>query len=201
MGLAVVLDQPLQHDGAGGHVDAQRQGLGGEHAAHQAGDEQLLDGLLERRQQPGVVRGDAAFQRLAPLPVPEHPQVGLRQVTGVLLDDPADLVDLLGHGQAHPGPHALPDAASQPAREKTNVIAGRSPSRSSRSITCTRDGGRNPPRDGPPPARPPADDGRGVGLPARVRPRCGPPRPRGPRSPARSAAREVVKSRRAISRV
>ena len=50
--LAVELDQPFQHHGAGGHVDAQREGLGGEHRAHQAADEQLLDGLLERGQQP-----------------------------------------------------------------------------------------------------------------------------------------------------
>ena len=45
-------------------------------ASHQAADEQLLDGLLERRQQPGVVRGDAPLQRVAPLPVAQHAQVG-----------------------------------------------------------------------------------------------------------------------------
>jgi hypothetical protein len=90
--LAVVLDQPLQHDGAGGHVDAQREGLGGEHRADEPADEQLLDGLLERGQHAGVVRGDAPLQRLAPLPVAQHRQVGLGQLRGVLLDDAADLL-------------------------------------------------------------------------------------------------------------
>ena len=85
--LAVELDQPLEHDGAGGHVDAQREGLGGEDGPHQPADEQLLDGLLERRQQPRVVGGDPPLERLAPLPVAQHAQVGLRQVTGAALDD------------------------------------------------------------------------------------------------------------------
>ena len=134
--LAVELHQPFQHDGAGGHVDAQRQGLGREHGPDQPADEQLLDGLLERRQQPGVVRGDPALQRLAPLPEAEHPEVGLRQVAGVPLDDPADLGDLLVGGQ----PQARrartgATAASQPARLNTKVIAGSRPSRSSRSST------------------------------------------------------------------
>ena len=34
--LAVPLDQPLEDDAARGHVDAQREGLGGEHGLHQA---------------------------------------------------------------------------------------------------------------------------------------------------------------------
>ena len=50
VGLAVVLDQFLQHDAAGRHVDAQRQGLGGEDDLGQAADERLLDALLEGRQ-------------------------------------------------------------------------------------------------------------------------------------------------------
>ena len=65
--LAVPLVEPLDHDGAGGHVDAQRERLGGEHGADQAGREQLLDDLLERRQQPGVVRRDAAAQPVEPV--------------------------------------------------------------------------------------------------------------------------------------
>ena len=118
--LAVELDQPLQHDGAGRHVDAQREGLGGEHRPHQAADEQLLDGLLERRQQPGVVRGDAPLQRLAPLPVAQHAEVGLRQVGGAALDDAADLGDLVLGGQPQPGPHALADGgvAAGPAEHE-----------------------------------------------------------------------------------
>ena len=105
--LAVELHQPFEHDGAGGHVDAQRQGLGGEHGADQPADEQLLDGLLERRQHPGVVRGEPALQGLAPLPVAEHAEVGLRQVTRAPLDDPADLDDLVLGREPQPGPHAL----------------------------------------------------------------------------------------------
>jgi len=107
--LAVELDQPLEHDGAGRHVDAQCEGLGGEHRPHQAADEQLLHGLLERGQQPGVVRGDPPLQRVAPLPVAQHAQVALRQVTGAALDDPADLGDLVVAGQPQPGPDALRD--------------------------------------------------------------------------------------------
>ena len=76
-------------------------------ASHQPADEQLLDGLLERRQQPRVVRGDPPLERLAPLPVAQHAQVGLGQVTGAALDDPADLVDLVLGGQPQPGTHAL----------------------------------------------------------------------------------------------
>ncbi len=62
VGLAVPLVQPLDDHGPGRHVDAQRQGLGGEHGADQPGREQLLDHLLEGGQQPGVVRGDAPAQ-------------------------------------------------------------------------------------------------------------------------------------------
>ncbi len=48
--------------GPGGHVDAQRQRVGGEDGAEQAGLEQLLDQHLELRQEPGVVHGDATRQ-------------------------------------------------------------------------------------------------------------------------------------------
>ncbi len=107
--LAVVLDQPLQDDGAGRHVDAQRQRLGGEHGLDQAGDEQLLDGLLERRQQPGVVRGDAALQSVAPLPVAENGEVGLRQLRGPPVDDGPDLGPLRLGGQPQTRVQALLD--------------------------------------------------------------------------------------------
>ena len=116
-------------------------------ALHQAADEQLLDGLLERRQQPGVVRGDPPLQRLAPLPVAQHAQVGLRQVAGARARRPG--------GSRRPRPSVVSrsparthwaTAASQPARLKMKVIAGSSPSRSSRSSTVIRDGGRKPTR-------------------------------------------------------
>ena len=47
--LAVPLHQPLEHDRAGRHVDAERQRLGGEHRLDQPAHEQLLDDLLEGR--------------------------------------------------------------------------------------------------------------------------------------------------------
>ena len=107
--LAVVLHQLLEHDRPGGHVDAQRQRLGREHDLAQAADEQLLDRLLERGQQPGVVRRDAALQRLTPLPEPEHRQVGLGQVPGLRVDDPPDLGGLLRRVEPQPGPRGLRD--------------------------------------------------------------------------------------------
>ena len=65
VGLAVPLHELLQHDGARGHVDAERERLGGEHRLDQARGEQLLDDLLERRQHAGVVGGDAALEASA----------------------------------------------------------------------------------------------------------------------------------------
>ena len=89
--LAVPLHQPLEDDAARRHVDAQREGLGGEHGLHQAADEALLDGLLERRHQPRVVRGEAGEQPLPPLPEAEDVQVLLGQRAGAPVDDLGDL--------------------------------------------------------------------------------------------------------------
>ena len=97
--FAVVLHQPLEHDRAGGHVDAQRQRLGGEHRLHQAGGEQLLDRVAERRQHPGVVRGQAAQQAFAPLVEIEHHQVGVVEVCGAPIDDLGDPFALVVGGQ------------------------------------------------------------------------------------------------------
>ena len=164
--LAVELGQLLQHDRAGRHVDAQRQRLGGEHRLDQAGDEQFLDGLLERRQHPGVVGRDRPAPGPPATPSSRARQVGLRQVGGAPVDDRPDPVPLAARWSA-----ACPDrthcatAASHPAREKMKVMAGSSPVPSSRSITSTRAGGRQ--REpasptGPPPchgprSRPPSD--------------------------------------------
>ena len=89
--LAVELHEAFEHHGAGGHVDAQRQRLGGEHRPDEAADEQLLDGLLERGQQARVVGRDAPLQRLAPLPVAQHGEVALGQLGGAAVDRGADL--------------------------------------------------------------------------------------------------------------
>ena len=57
--VAGELRELLDHDGAGRHVDAERQRLGGEHDLHQALDEALLDRLLNGGHHAGVVGGDA----------------------------------------------------------------------------------------------------------------------------------------------
>ncbi|MGX1121665.1 hypothetical protein RKD37_007028 [Streptomyces ambofaciens] len=93
--LAVPLDELLQHDRAGGHVDAEGEGLGGEDGLHQTADEQLLDDLLEGGQHARVVGGDAALQPLQPLVVAQDVQVLAGDGGGALLDQ---------------GPHPLPGA-------------------------------------------------------------------------------------------
>ena len=60
--LAVPLGHLADHDRAGGHVDTQRQRVGGEHGAQPPRGEQLFDEQLDRRQQAGVVYGHAARQ-------------------------------------------------------------------------------------------------------------------------------------------
>ncbi len=137
--LAVPLDELLEHHRAGRHVDAQRQGLGGEDDLDQAADEQLLDDLLERRQHPGVVGGDAALEAVEPLAVAEDVQVLVGDARGALLDERADL-GALRRRRSAAGRRAgtAVTAASQPARLKMNMIAGSRPSGSSRSTTSER---------------------------------------------------------------
>jgi hypothetical protein len=60
--LAVPFVQALDDDRPGRHVDAEGEGLGGEHGPDQPGGEQLLDDLLERRQHPGVMCRNPAPQ-------------------------------------------------------------------------------------------------------------------------------------------
>ena len=119
--LAVELHQPFEHDRAGGHVDAQRQGLGGEHRPDQAGGEQFLDGVPERRQHPGVVGGQTAQQPLAPLVVAQHRQIGVGEVAAAVLDHLGDLCALLLGGQPQRRAQALLDGgvAARPGRTRT----------------------------------------------------------------------------------
>ena len=120
VGLAVPLGQLLDHHGAGRHVDAEREGLGGEHDPAQAAQEQLLDALLERRQHAGVVGGDAAGQPVEELVVAEHLEVLVGEVRAPLLDEREDLVALLGRGQPQVGVQALLDGgvAADPAEDE-----------------------------------------------------------------------------------
>ena len=60
-GLAVELLELLEHDGARGHVDAEGERLGREHDLHELALEELLDDLLERRQE--TRRGATAMPR------------------------------------------------------------------------------------------------------------------------------------------
>ena len=97
------LGQLLDHHGPRRHVDADGEGLGGEHHLEQAGGEALLDGLLERRHHPGVVRCDTGLEPGDQLPVAEHGQVGVVQGGQALIDDRPDGLALGGRGEAHTG--------------------------------------------------------------------------------------------------
>ena len=72
--LAGELRQLLDHHRAGRHVDAERQGLRGEHDLEQSRGEGLLDCLLHRRDHPRVVRGDPGLQARDPRVVTRAPR-------------------------------------------------------------------------------------------------------------------------------
>lgn len=118
--LAVPLDELLQHHRAGGHVDAERQGLGGEDGLHQAPDEQLLDDLLERRQHARVVGGDAPFQPFEPFVVAQDMEVLAGDGRGPLLDDLADQPAVVLVVEPESGVQALLDGglATRPAEDE-----------------------------------------------------------------------------------
>ena len=141
--LAVELHQPLQHHRAGRHVDAQCQGLGGEHRPDQAGGEQLLDRVPEYRQHPGVMgrqRRAAAppATRSSRAPPGRSPSRSPQRwsITSAIWARSSSVVSRSDERR-----HCW-TAASQPTRENTKVIAGSSPSASSDAITSGRDGGR-----------------------------------------------------------
>ena len=140
--FAVELDQPLEHHRAGRHVDAERQGFGGEHRLDQARGEQLFDRVPEYGQHSGMVGGQAAQQTFPPLVVAEHCQVGVREVAATVVDHLSDLGAFSSVVSRNGDRRHCCTAASQPALENTNVIAGNSPSESSFAITSGRGGGR-----------------------------------------------------------
>ncbi len=112
--LAVELREPFEQNGSRGHVDAERQRLGGEDRAHQTTDEQVLDGLLERRDHAGVMRRDAATQPIPPVPVTEHLEVLSRDSRGSFVDHRVDPVPLVLGRQPQPCVHALPHRGIAP---------------------------------------------------------------------------------------
>ncbi|CAM5778486.1 hypothetical protein CPER28S_00197 [Cellulomonas persica] len=111
---AVPLHELLEHHGPRGHVDAERQGLRGEHDLHQTAGEQVLDRLLEQREHAGVVRSDAAREGVGELPVAEHLEVLGWDRGAPLLDHLTDLGLLGGRRQTHPGGQALLDRGLAP---------------------------------------------------------------------------------------
>ena len=70
-----VLGEALDDHRPGWHVDAQREGFGGEDDLEQPGREALLDGLPEDRDEAGVMRRHASLEAFEPLVVAEHPEV------------------------------------------------------------------------------------------------------------------------------
>ncbi len=120
VGLAVPLVELLEHDRAGGHVDAEREGLGREDGPDQALGEQLLDDLLEDREHARVVGGDAASQREHPVVVAEDGEVLVGDVAGPPGGDGLDLLRLGGRGQPQARLQALLDGgvAAGPAEDE-----------------------------------------------------------------------------------
>ena len=86
VGLAVPLHQLLEHHGAGRHVDAEGQGLGREDHLEQPRLEQVLDDLLECREQAGMMGGDPALEALDPFVEPQCGEVLVREAPGQLED-------------------------------------------------------------------------------------------------------------------
>ena len=108
---AVELHELLEHHGAGRHVDAEGEGLGGEDDLEQPAGEELLDDGLQQRQHPGVVGGVAVQDGAAEGVQAQHLLVLDADLGQALVEDGADLAPLVVVGQAQPGPGALLDGA------------------------------------------------------------------------------------------
>ena len=90
------LGERRDHRGAGGHVDAGRQGFGGEHHLDQTLLEQLFNQFFPGRQHTGMVGGDAAQQGIGVAAI-AHRLGGCRHVG---IEAGADAGLLLGRHQA-----------------------------------------------------------------------------------------------------
>ena len=112
--LAVELDQLLEDDGPGRHVDPKGEGLGCEDSAHATLREQLLDDLAEGRQHARVVRGEPPRDALDEVPVAEDREVLLGDALDPLLDEPPVRGPLRIGDEAHPGGEQLTDRRLAP---------------------------------------------------------------------------------------
>ena len=102
-----VLGEPLDDHRTCRHVDAQREGLGGEDHLQQAGGETLLHRLAEHRDEAGVVGGDASLEPFKPFVEAEGPEVLVAQRRRATLSDGPDGGPLPRVGEAHPVAHHL----------------------------------------------------------------------------------------------
>ena len=104
--VAGELGQLLDHHGPRRHVDADGQGLGGEHDLDQPLDEARLHRFLERRDHPGVVGGDPGLELGEELAVAENGEIVVGQPLQPGVDDLPDAVALGAGGEPHPGGQA-----------------------------------------------------------------------------------------------
>ena len=97
--FSVELDQLLQHDCAGRHVDAQCERLGGEDDLDQAFVKELFHNVPERRQHARVVRRKTTDEDAAPAQEAENLQVLLRNVSHTVIDNLFDALLLIPVGE------------------------------------------------------------------------------------------------------
>ena len=107
--LAGELRELLDDDGAGRHVDAERQRLGREHDLEQPRGERLLDRFLHRRHHARVVRGEPGLEPGEPRVVAEHVEVVVGERGGVPFRDLAQLAAFGRRGQPQARGDALVD--------------------------------------------------------------------------------------------
>ena len=108
--LARELPQVLDHHGFRRHVDAEGEGLGGEHHLDQPLLEQPLHRLLEHRQHPRVMRGDPRGQGLPQLEVAEGGELFLLDPRHLRVGELEDPVALRVGGQPDPRLHEVAHA-------------------------------------------------------------------------------------------
>jgi hypothetical protein len=101
--VAGELAQLLDDDGPRRHVDPDGERLGGVDHLDESLGEAGLDRLLERRDHPRVVGGDAGLQASQELPVPEDREIPFVEGADVLVDDLPDAVALRAGRQPHTG--------------------------------------------------------------------------------------------------